>query len=121
MKKEQIGYSRTSYGKSLIELGKGDWKKSWIVIGRDDMDDPIFIDYERPNFPVFISEHGEDDWIETYIAISLENFSLILKDLEVLSNERKNPISEIELNSFFTKTKNKEMDIDYWKNFLDND
>ncbi len=94
------------------------------------MDDPIFVDIENPNLPVFISEHDNGEWEENYIAISIENFSSILNDLRNLSINRqnpveieKNPISETELELFLTKTKNNNnwMDIEYWKIFLEND
>ena len=94
------------------------------------MDDPIFVDIEKPNLPIFISEHGNGEWEESYIAISIENFSQILNDLKQLSIGRenpnkieKNPISETELENFLSKTKNdnKGMDIEYWEIFLEND
>ena len=130
IEKEQIGYSFGENGKSFVGNENGDWKKSWFVIGTDGLDDPIFIDFEKPNFPVFISEHGEGSWEESYIAISLENFTEILKDLKKLSINRenpvdieKNPIPKDEINAFLNKTyiENKYMDVWYWKLFLEND
>jgi len=130
IEKEQIGYSFGENGKSFIGNKNGDWKKSWFVIGTDGLGDPIFIDFDRPNLPVFTSEHGEGSWEESYIAISLENFSEIIKDLKKLSIKRenpvaigKNPISKDEINAFLTKThiENKYMDVWYWKLFLEND
>lgn len=130
IEKEQIGYSVTENGKSLVGNKNGDWKKNWIVIATDNMDDPIFVDIENPNLPVFISEHDNGEWEENYIAISIEKFSSILNDLRNLSINRqnpveieKNPISETELELFLTKTKNDNnwMDIEYWKIFLEND
>lgn len=130
IEKEQIGYSVTKNGKSLVGNKKGDWKKNWIVIATDNMDDPIFVDIENPNLPVFISEHGNEEWEKKFIAISIEKFSSILNDLKNLSINRqnpveieKNPISETELELFLTKTKNDNnwMDIEYWGTFLEND
>lgn len=130
IEKEQIGYSVTENGKSLVGNKNRDWKKNWIVIGTDNMDDPIFVDIENPNLPVFISEHDNEEWEENYIAISIEKFSSILNDLRNLSINRqnpveieKNPISETELELFLTKTKNDNnwMDIEYWEIFLEND
>ncbi|HEU4790733.1 MAG TPA: hypothetical protein VFS71_13690 [Flavobacterium sp.] len=130
IEKEQIGYSVTENGKSLVGNKSGDWKKNWIVIATDNMDDPIFVDIENPNLPVFISEHGNGEWEQNYIAISIEKFSSILSDLRNLSINRqnpveieKNPISETELELFLTKTKNDNnwMDIEYWEIFLEND
>ena len=130
IEKEQIGYSVTENGKSLTGRKNGDWKKNWIVIATDNMDDPIFVDIEKQNLPVFIAEHGNGEWEENYIAISIENFSRILNDLKKLSVKRenpvqieKNPISEVELEMFLSKTKdeNKGIDLEYWEIFLEND
>ncbi len=94
------------------------------------MADPIFVDIEKPNLPVYTAEHGIGEWEEINIAISIENFSQILHDLKKLSIERenpnkieKNPISVMELESFLSKTKNDNngMNIEYWEIFLEND
>ena len=130
IEKEQIGYSVSENGKSLTGNKNGDWKKKWVVIATDNMDDPIFVDIENQNLPVFIAEHGNGEWEENYIAISIENFSQILNDLKQLSIKRenpvqieKNPISETELEIFLSKTKeeNKGMDVEYWEILLEND
>ena len=126
----QIGYSIDEKGKSLIGKNIGDWKKNWIVIATDNLGDPIFVDCGNSSLPVFTSQHGQGDWEETYVAISLDKFIGILKDLKHLSIGRenpvkieKNPISKKELNSFLEKTKNDNnwMDIEYWEIFLEND
>ena len=61
---------------------------------------------------------------------SCEIFKEILSDLKRLSIGRdnpiqieKNPITEIELNNFLAKckTKNTEIDIWFWEDFLEND
>ncbi|WP_432671545.1 hypothetical protein [Flavobacterium sp. SM2513] len=130
IEEEQIGYSVTQSGKLLVGKNNGDWKKNWIVIATDNMGDPIFVDIENPNLPVFISEHGNGEWEENSIAISIDNFSRIMNDLKHISINRetpvqieKNPISETELEIFLSKTKddNKWMDVRYWKIFLEND
>ncbi|MNY50071.1 hypothetical protein D3C86_1855480 [compost metagenome] len=80
--------------------------------------------------PVFTSQQGQGDREETYVAISLDNFREILKDLKNLSIGRenpvrieKNPISKIELDFFLEKTKNENnwMDVEFWEIFLEND
>ena len=130
IEKEQIGYSVTENGKSLAGNKNGDWKKNWIVIAKDNLDDPIFVDIENQSLPVFFAEHGNGDWEKNSIAISIENFSQILTDLKKLSIKRenpvnieKNPIPEAEIEMFLSKTKenNKGMDIEYWEIFLDNE
>jgi hypothetical protein len=123
LKDGQVGYRFNHIGKSLLGTKNGDWKKSWVVIGYDGLGDPIFVDFEKLNLPVFTSEHGEDEWIETYIAISLDNFRIILNDLRKLKEKEKKGISKTEIDLFLEKTKieNKYMDVDYWKMFLDNE
>lgn len=124
LRKEQAGYRFNHIGRSLIGTKKGDWKKGWVVIGYDgSLGDPIFIDFDKPNLPVFTSMHGDGEWIETYIAISLDNFRIILNDLKQLKQEQKTGISKTEIDMFLEKTKieNKYMDIEYWKIFLDNE
>ena len=130
IKKGQIGYSLTKNWKSLIGKNNGDWKKNWIVIATDDIDDPIFVDIEKSYLPVYTAEHGNGRWEEINIAISIENFGQILHDLKNLSIERenpnkmdKNPISDLELENFLSKTKNdnKGMNTEYWETFLEND
>ncbi|MBP6323386.1 MAG: SMI1/KNR4 family protein [Chitinophagales bacterium] len=130
IKSGQIGFSIDKSGKPLISKKPGDWKKNWIVIATDDLGDPIFVDSDNTNLSVFISQHGQGAWKETYIASSLEIFKEILSDLKRLSIGRdnpiqieKNPITEIELNNFLAKckTKNTEIDIWFWEDFLEND
>jgi len=123
LRDEQVGYRFNHFGKSLIGTKKGDWKKSWFAIGYDGLGDPIFVDFDNPNLPVFTSMHGEGEWIETYIAISLDNFRIILNDLKKLKQEEKTGISKTEIDIFLEKTKieNKYMDVEYWELFLDNE
>ncbi|NRS90845.1 hypothetical protein HNQ02_003792 [Flavobacterium sp. 7E] len=123
LKEEQIGYRFNHLGKSLLGTNKGDWKKNWVAIGYDGIGDPIFVDFEKPNLPVFTSEHDEDEWNEKYIAISLDNFKKILDDLRILKQKAENGISKFEVNTFLEKTKNenKYMDVEYWKMFLDSE
>lgn len=130
LEKAQIGYSIDEKGNSLIGKNSGDWKKNWIVIATDSLGDPIFIDSENLSLPVFNSQHGQGEWQETYIAISLDSFSKILKNLKDLSIGRENPVKiekkpilKIELDSFLEKTKNdnNKMDVGFWEFFLEND
>lgn len=121
LKDGQIGYRFNHIGKSLIGTEKGDWKNSWIAIGYDGIGDPIFIDFEKPNLPVFTSIHDEGEWNEIYISISLNNFRIILNDLRKLKEKRS--ISKTDKKLFLEKTtiENKYMDVDYWKMFFENE
>ncbi len=54
IKENQLGYSISQDGKELSGTKRGDWKSSWVVIGWDQsVGDPIIIDLEGDNFPVF--------------------------------------------------------------------
>ena len=128
--KEQVGYSFDPNGNSLITGQSGDWKDGWIVVGNDDLGDPLFIDSFDSNLPVFTSQHGQGVWDAKLIANSLDKFKVILVDLRKLSVEREspseieeNPISKTDLDRFFNKIKsdNSGLDILWWEVFLEND
>ena len=96
-------------GYSIIPEGsETDWKASWLVIGHEtSMGDPIFIDIEEEEFPVYIAPHGEGSWSPTQIAPSAGAFFAILSRLAAVVKGRenpvameRNPISEIEKERF---------------------
>lgn len=124
IKDEQVGYRLNAYGKSLIGTEKGDWKKSWVVIGFENLlGDPIFVDFNKPELPVFTSIQDADKWTEKYIAISLDNFQIILKDLKEISNLKSSIISKVESDELLEKIKidNKWMDVEFWRDFLESE
>ncbi|MGE6540550.1 hypothetical protein [Bacillus luti] len=69
----QLGYSVDGEGQSLIGNEEGDWKEGWIVIGLDSyLGDPIFVDSNDENCPVYTAMHGEEDWEPECIAERIE-------------------------------------------------
>ena len=126
----QIGYSIDFKGQSLIGNDLGDWKKGWVVIAEDSLGDPIFINIDDENYPVFTAQHGKEKWTEIKISDTFENFLNILKDLRELSIDRdnpakieENPITETEYHRFISNVKNKNpnTEIGFWEVFLEND
>ncbi|MFJ8525049.1 hypothetical protein [Bacillus cereus] len=77
----QLGYSIDDEGKSLTGNGDGDWKEGWIVIGIDlYLGDPIFVDSNDENCPVYTAMHGEGDWEIECIAERIEDVIEKVKD-----------------------------------------
>ncbi|HDX9631689.1 TPA: hypothetical protein ROY30_005456 [Bacillus cereus] len=69
----QLGYSVDDEGQSLIGNEEGGWKEGWIVIGLDSyLGDPIFVDSNDENCPVYTAMHGEGDWESECIAERIE-------------------------------------------------
>ncbi|MFV5912317.1 hypothetical protein [Bacillus cereus] len=61
----QLGYSFDE---------EGDWKEGWIVIGIDSyLGDPIFVDSNDENCPVYTAMHGEGEWELECIAERIED------------------------------------------------
>ena len=90
--REQIGYSIRKNGESLIGFDDGDWLEGWYVIGRDlSLGDPIFIDLNDPEIPVYTSSHGMGSWTPAFIAPSYPSFLLALGLLECISIGRSTP------------------------------
>ena len=93
LEEAQIGCSLSDSGQTLTGEETGDWKKSWLVIGSEDLcGDPIFVDLNMPELPVFTAAHGEGDWIPVTIASSFEGFVKALEEIQSISVGRQNPI-----------------------------
>ena len=126
----QIGFSIDTEGNSSATGQTGSWKEEWIVIGNDNLGDPIFVDSSDICLPVYSSQHGQDEWDATLIADSLDSFKSILADLKGLSFGRQspseieeNPIPENELKDFLNTVKrnNDYIEIWWWETFLESD
>lgn len=82
----QLGYSMHPDGTDLTDANDGDWKKEWIVIGRDvSIGEPYFVDSCCANLPVFTAMHGRGSWEPDQISNSLYNFLNCLKHLRSVS------------------------------------
>ena len=72
---------------------EGDWKEGWFVIGYEDLGgDPILVDLNAPELPVFTAAHGEGAWSPIMIASSFEGFVKALEEVARLSTGRQNPV-----------------------------
>lgn len=90
---EQIGYSISKDGELLIGFDDGDWLEGWYVIGRDlSLGDPIFINLNDPEIPVYTASHGMGSWTPEIIAPSYSSFLLALGLLERISIGRSTPV-----------------------------
>jgi len=126
----QVGYSIDSKGNSLLTGEFGDWQDGWIIVGSDNLGDPIFIDCADKNLPVLCAQHGEGEWEASVIANSIEKFKEIVSDLIKLSVDRQspvkieeNPFTKTEIKNFLSKVKknNKNVEIWWWEQFLDHE
>lgn len=125
IKEEQLGYSVGQAGEDFTGEQDGDWKKSWLVIARDDsVGDPIFIDLQLTDFPVFTAMHGAGEWKPVKIASSFTNFVLALEEIKRISHGRtspveleRNPISDAERKQALDRILeiNKDIDLEFWE------
>jgi hypothetical protein len=89
----QLGYTVGDAGETLAGENEGDWKSSWLVIGHEDLiGDPIFVDLNTQELPVFTAAHGEGAWKPELIASSFEGFIKALEEIERVSDMRRNPV-----------------------------
>lgn len=108
----QVGYSVSGDGKSLIGTSEGDWRKEWIVIGRElCCGDPIFIDASEPELPVYTAMHGEGDWMPNLISSSYNGLLKIIEQLRKVAAGREDPdsmeahpMTQKEYDAFLAKT-----------------
>jgi len=127
LNEEQIGYRVDPDGNSLISELEGDWQNNWIVIGIDESGDPLIVDCNDIDLPVFQALSGQDDWSPSQIADSLGKFKLIVTELKKLSIGRENPVelennpfTLVEMESFHANIQqNNQPDPWFWELFLD--
>ena len=125
IEKSQIGYSKSANGTNLIGSEHGRWLENWIVIGREySLGDPIFVDVNRPDFPVYTATHGEGKWSPELICTTYPAFIQIIQKLELLATGRENPtkmeenpITQEEYNEFiaFVTDKADLEDLSFWE------
>ena len=89
----QLGYSVGDAGEDFTGENAGDWKRSWLVIGYEDLlGDPLFVDLSAPELPVYTVAHGEGEWNPVLVASSFNGFIAALKEVECASKGRRNPV-----------------------------
>jgi len=81
-------------GYSIIPEGdETDWHDEWVVIGHEEQcGDPVFIDTDDEDYPVYTAAHGTGEWNPRLIAFTFRHFIEILQQLQVLARGRSNPV-----------------------------
>jgi hypothetical protein len=76
-------------------IGHGYWKESWVVIGKESLNnDPFIIDSALPGFPVLTAMLGEEltdgkkSWEASIVSPSFENFLASLKLVDQYSKKK---------------------------------
>ncbi|HEX6426833.1 MAG TPA: hypothetical protein VF008_04070 [Niastella sp.] len=128
LNEEQIGYRIDQIGNSLITGNDGDWQEEWLVIGTDQLGDPIIVDVITPDLTVLSAAHGVGRWEPLVIAESLDSFANIIFILTTISKDRtqpadldKNPITDMERQEALKQIEqqNPGAEIEYWESFFD--
>jgi hypothetical protein len=96
----QRGYSIAESGETLTGDYEGAWKSNWLVIARDELlGDPLFVDLDDEDLPVFTAEHGERAWSPIIVSSSFKGFIQALEEVDRIGQGRRNPV-ELERNPF---------------------
>ena len=106
-----------------------DWDPAWVVIGNEGCTgDPIFIDTEDEEFPVYTAAHGMGTWSSELIAFSFHHFVEILEQFRRVARGRenpmaleRNPISEAERDEVlgFIRRNNPDISMSFWEVWLE--
>ena len=84
--KYQVGFSIDGDGNPLFGFDEGDWQEGWYVIGiEQNCFDPIFVDLNDPDLPIYNAMIGMGSWEENLICESYQSFLCALqlvKDLK---------------------------------------
>jgi hypothetical protein len=109
-------------------VGEG-WADSWLVIGRDTaVGDPLFVDLDDPQTPVYTAMHGEGEWDPDRIAASFDGFLAAFDALAAIAEGRDspvaldaNPLSDDERARFLQTVAeaNHGVDTRYWEQLVD--
>jgi hypothetical protein len=117
----QVGYACDPSGNTLLGTSEGDWRENWIVFARDFSDDPVFVDINFPNMPVFTAMHGAGTWSPWEIAPSVNAFAIVLRAAQVLASHREspvalesNPVADHERGAFEALVEANGVSPDYW-------
>jgi hypothetical protein len=113
-------------GYSIVPEGsETDWHDEWVVIGHEGMQgDPIFIDTDDDDYPVYTAAHGMGEWSPQLIAFTFRHFVQILQQLQVMARGRSNPvelerhpITDDERESFieFIRRDSPDVDFTFWE------
>jgi hypothetical protein len=119
----QQGYSISPEGDET------DWRDEWVVIGYEGTcGDPIFIDTDDDDYPVYTAAHGMGEWSPQLIAFTFSHFVQILQRLQALARGRsnpvqlkQNPVTEREGESFieFIRRDSPDVDFNFWRSLYE--
>jgi hypothetical protein len=130
LENDQVGYRVDTNGQSLITVNEGDWQAEWIVIGSDQVGDPIIVDLHSPGLTVMSAIHGEGEWAPFPIAESLDKFRSIIQVFSDLSEKRtdpvqmkKNPVSKKQQQEVLRKIEqeNPDIELSFWEQLFATD
>lgn len=106
-----------------------DWEESWLVIGMEDCTgDPIFVDIEDEDFPVYTCAPDMSEWTPELIANSFQNFIEILDRIRLVARGRENPealaakpLTEEECDGIldFIRQNNPDVSLSFWEVLLE--
>jgi len=112
-------------GYGVVPDGETDWDSAWVVIGYEDCTgDPIFIDTDDEDFPVYTATHGMGEWMPRLIAFSFRHFIDILHQVQRIARGRetpvamaRNPLSDIEREEVlsFIRLNNPDVYMTFWE------
>jgi hypothetical protein len=107
--KNQTGFSIDRDGNPIFGFDEGDWQEGWYVIGIDqNCFDPIFIDLNDPDLPIYKASASMGSWEENLIC---ENYQSFLKSLKLVENLKTKyqsceTVPDEEVQSFMANIKN---------------
>jgi len=124
----ELDAAQQDYG-VLSEGEASEWRAEWTVIGHEGRcGDPIFIDTDDEDYPVYTAEHGMGEWNPRLIAFTFSHFVQILQRLQALAHDRDNPvrlkrhpITDSERVSFieFIRSQSPDIDFEFWETMLE--
>lgn len=98
LEEAQLGYSVSESGEVLSGDNEGDWKSSWFVIASEDLlGNPLFVDLNEEQLPVYTATHGEGAWNPIMVSSSFHSFIQALEEIDDIAEGRRNPV-ELERN-----------------------
>ncbi len=121
--KYQTGFSVDREGNPLFGFDEGDWQEGWYVIGIDQSCvDPIFIDLNDPDLPIYTAMTGMGDWQEKLISENYESFlnalSLVTELKERFGSSDKVPDEEAQEFMLEIQRIVGEADLYYWGMYI---
>jgi hypothetical protein len=123
----ELSAAQQGYG-IVPEGDETDWDPAWVVIGYEDCTgDPIFIDTDDEDFPVYTAAHGMGEWSAHLIAFSFRHLIDILEQVRRIARGRetpvaleRNPIPEAEREEVlsFIRRNNPDISMTFWEVWL---